>query len=159
MLVFVNQELVLFWCQFLLLISPFALSSSNDQWTIVAMFLLPSPFVVLFVINASLLAVLLWSKSNPSLLACLFDLISWKSSLFCVTDGFHQSWIFSFSGGWTVAGTQLDINDPRLLSMAVRERHLQEADHDEYADASASGAAFCRSAALFVSFCNSIWRN
>ncbi|XP_070016165.1 uncharacterized protein [Nicotiana sylvestris] len=58
--------------------------------------------------------------------------------------------VIDISGGWTVAGTQLDINDPRLLSMAVRERHLQEADHDEYADASASGAAFCRSAALFL---------
>ncbi|KAJ8550685.1 hypothetical protein K7X08_000055 [Anisodus acutangulus] len=52
--------------------------------------------------------------------------------------------------GWTVAGTQLDLNDPRLLSMAITERHLQEADHDEYANASASGAAFCRSDALFL---------
>ncbi|XP_059286878.1 uncharacterized protein LOC132040269 isoform X1 [Lycium ferocissimum] len=56
--------------------------------------------------------------------------------------------VIDISGGWTVAGTQVDLNDPRLLSMA--ERHLQEADHDEYADASASGAAFCRSAALFL---------
>lgn len=35
--------------------------------------------------------------------------------------------------------------------MAAAERHLLEADYDEYADASASGAAFCRSAALIVS--------
>ncbi|KAG5571610.1 hypothetical protein H5410_061376 [Solanum commersonii] len=54
------------------------------------------------------------------------------------------------SGGWTVVGTQLDLNDPRLLSMAITKRHLQEANHDEYVDASASGAAFCHSAALFL---------
>ncbi|KAF3647130.1 putative DNA excision repair protein ERCC-1-like [Capsicum annuum] len=54
------------------------------------------------------------------------------------------------SGGWTVAGTQLDLHDPRLLAMAAAERHLLEADYDEYADSSASGAAFCRSAALIA---------
>ncbi|PHT88357.1 hypothetical protein T459_10463 [Capsicum annuum] len=54
------------------------------------------------------------------------------------------------SGGWTVAGTQLDLHDPRLLAMAAAERHLLEADYDEYADSSASGAAFCRSAALIL---------
>ncbi|CAN4086337.1 unnamed protein product [Withania somnifera] len=54
------------------------------------------------------------------------------------------------SEGWTVAGTQLDLNDPRLLAMAAAERHLLEADYDEYADSSASGAAFCRSAALIL---------
>lgn len=58
--------------------------------------------------------------------------------------------VIDISGGWTVAGTQLNLNDPRLLSMAITERHLQEANHDEYVDASASGAAFCRSAALFL---------
>ncbi|MCD7473244.1 hypothetical protein HAX54_014961 [Datura stramonium] len=58
--------------------------------------------------------------------------------------------VIDISGGWTVAGTQLGLNDPQLLSMAVTERQLQEADNDEYADASASGAAFCRSAALFL---------
>lgn len=59
------------------------------------------------------------------------------------------------SGGWTVAGTQLDLHDPRLLAMAAAERHLLEADYDEYADSSASGAAVCRSAALIVSNCYS----
>ncbi|KAH0762784.1 hypothetical protein KY290_018857 [Solanum tuberosum] len=54
------------------------------------------------------------------------------------------------SGGWTVAGTQLNLHDPRLLAMAAAERHLLEADYDEYADSSASGAAFCRSAALIL---------
>ncbi|CAN4088461.1 unnamed protein product [Withania somnifera] len=54
------------------------------------------------------------------------------------------------SGGWTVAGAQLDLHDPRLLAMAAAERHLLEADYDEYADSSASGAAFCRSAALVL---------
>ncbi|OIS95766.1 PREDICTED: uncharacterized protein LOC109235240 isoform X2 [Nicotiana attenuata] len=54
------------------------------------------------------------------------------------------------SGGWTVAGAQLDLHDPQLLAMAAAERHLLEADYDEYADSSASGAAFCRSAALIL---------
>ncbi|XP_019199953.1 PREDICTED: uncharacterized protein LOC109193555 isoform X2 [Ipomoea nil] len=49
---------------------------------------------------------------------------------------------------WTMAGAQLDINDPRLLAMV--ERRLLETDNDEYADSSASGAAFCRSAALIL---------
>lgn len=51
---------------------------------------------------------------------------------------------------WTVSGAPLDLNDPRILAMAAAERHLLEADYDEYADSNASGAAFCRSAALIV---------
>lgn len=35
--------------------------------------------------------------------------------------------------------------------MAAAERHILEAEYDEYADTNASGAAFCRSAALIVS--------
>ncbi|KAM7475628.1 hypothetical protein LguiB_022871 [Lonicera macranthoides] len=54
------------------------------------------------------------------------------------------------SGGWTIAGTPLDLHDPRLLAMAAAERHLLEAEYDEYEDTSASGAAFCRSAALIL---------
>ncbi|CAI9112131.1 OLC1v1012516C1 [Oldenlandia corymbosa var. corymbosa] len=34
--------------------------------------------------------------------------------------------------------------------MAAAERRLLESDYDEYADSSASGAAFCRSAALIL---------
>ncbi|PKI63257.1 hypothetical protein CRG98_016442 [Punica granatum] len=34
--------------------------------------------------------------------------------------------------------------------MAAAERHLLEADYDEYADTNAGGAAFCRSAALIL---------
>lgn len=45
------------------------------------------------------------------------------------------------------------MRDPRLLAMAAAERHLLEADYDEYADSNASGAAFCRSAALIVRNC------
>lgn len=52
--------------------------------------------------------------------------------------------------GWTVGSTQVDLHDPRLLAMAAAERRLQEADYDEYAASSASGAAFCRSAALIL---------
>ncbi|CAA2987833.1 membrane associated ring finger 1,8 [Olea europaea subsp. europaea] len=54
------------------------------------------------------------------------------------------------SGGWTIASSPLDMRDPRLLAMAAAERHLLEADYDEYADSNASGAAFCRSAALIL---------
>lgn len=55
------------------------------------------------------------------------------------------------SEGWTISGAPLDLNDPRLLAMAAAERHILEAEYDEYADTNASGAAFCRSAALIVS--------
>ncbi|XP_009587066.1 uncharacterized protein [Nicotiana tomentosiformis] len=54
------------------------------------------------------------------------------------------------SRGWTVGGTQIDLHDPRLLAMAAAERRLLDADYDEYADSNASGAAFCRSAALIL---------
>ncbi|KAB2609372.1 hypothetical protein D8674_012540 [Pyrus ussuriensis x Pyrus communis] len=54
------------------------------------------------------------------------------------------------SDGWTISGTPLDLRDPRLLAMAAAERHILEAEYDEYADTNASGAAFCRSAALIL---------
>lgn len=50
--------------------------------------------------------------------------------------------------GWTISGTPLDLQDPRLLALA--DRHYLEADYDEYAASNASGAAFCRSAALIL---------
>ncbi|GMP94042.1 hypothetical protein CsSME_00043645 [Camellia sinensis var. sinensis] len=55
------------------------------------------------------------------------------------------------TGGWTIAGTPLDLNDPRLLAVADSERHLLEGEYDDYAATNTSGAAFCRSAALIVS--------
>ncbi|KAL2462877.1 RING/FYVE/PHD zinc finger superfamily protein [Forsythia ovata] len=54
------------------------------------------------------------------------------------------------SGGWTIAGSPLDLRDPRVLAMAAAERRLLEVDYDEYADSNASGAVFCRSAALIL---------
>ncbi|KAJ8479351.1 hypothetical protein OPV22_023078 [Ensete ventricosum] len=54
------------------------------------------------------------------------------------------------SGGWTITGTPLDLHDPRLLAMAAAQRHLLEAEYDEYAATNASGAAFFRSAALIL---------
>lgn len=60
----------------------------------------------------------------------------------------------SHSEGWTISGAPLDLHDPRLLAMAAAERHLLEAEYDDYANTSASGAAFCRSAALIVSLDN-----
>ncbi|KAI4328442.1 hypothetical protein L6164_020797 [Bauhinia variegata] len=53
-------------------------------------------------------------------------------------------------GGWTVSGTPLDLRDPRLLAIAEAERQFLEAEYDEYAASNASGAAFCRSAALIL---------
>ncbi|GKA87706.1 RING/FYVE/PHD zinc finger superfamily protein [Tanacetum coccineum] len=54
------------------------------------------------------------------------------------------------SGSWTLAGTPLDLNDPRLLAIAAAERNIMEAEYDEYEDTSANGASFCRSAALIL---------
>ncbi|EOY01931.1 RING/FYVE/PHD zinc finger superfamily protein isoform 4, partial [Theobroma cacao] len=53
-------------------------------------------------------------------------------------------------GGWTISGTPLDLRDPRLLAIAEAERQFLEAEYDEYAASNASGAAFCRSAALIL---------
>ncbi|GAB2280272.1 hypothetical protein Dimus_014914 [Dionaea muscipula] len=53
-------------------------------------------------------------------------------------------------GGWTISGTPLDLHDPRLLAIAEAERQFLEAEYDEYAATSASGAAFFRSAALVL---------
>ncbi|XP_057530696.1 uncharacterized protein LOC130809084 [Amaranthus tricolor] len=53
-------------------------------------------------------------------------------------------------GGWTISGTPLDLHDPRLLAIAEAERQFLEAEYEDYAASSASGAAFCRSAALIM---------
>ncbi|GMY25997.1 isoform 2 of probable e3 ubiquitin ligase sud1 [Fagus crenata] len=53
-------------------------------------------------------------------------------------------------GGWTISGTPLDLSDPRILAIAEAERTFLEAEYDEYAASNASGAAFCRSAALIL---------
>lgn len=52
------------------------------------------------------------------------------------------------SGDWTVTGAPLDLGDHRIL-MAAQRRFL-EAEYDDYAATNASGAAFCRSAALIL---------
>ena len=54
-------------------------------------------------------------------------------------------------GGWQISGAPLDLHDPRLLAIAEAERQLLEAEYDDYSSTNASGAAFCRSAALIVS--------
>ncbi|XP_074335694.1 endoribonuclease YSH1-like [Apium graveolens] len=54
------------------------------------------------------------------------------------------------SGAWTIAGSPLELHDPRLLPMTAAERHLLEAGYDEYDDSDANGAAFCCSAALIL---------
>ncbi|XP_010532809.1 PREDICTED: uncharacterized protein LOC104808720 isoform X2 [Tarenaya hassleriana] len=52
--------------------------------------------------------------------------------------------------GWTISDTPLDLPDPRLFAIADAERQILEADYDDYAASNASGAAFCRSAALIL---------
>ncbi|KAG6494396.1 hypothetical protein ZIOFF_049421 [Zingiber officinale] len=46
-------------------------------------------------------------------------------------------------------GSPLDFHDPRVLAMAAARRQLVDDEYDEYAT-NASGAAFCRSAALIL---------
>ncbi|XP_059317356.1 uncharacterized protein LOC132067948 isoform X2 [Lycium ferocissimum] len=58
--------------------------------------------------------------------------------------------IIDIGGGWQISGTPLDLHDPRLLAIAEAERQLLEAEYDDYNSANASGAAFCRSAALIL---------
>ncbi|KAL8150165.1 hypothetical protein V2J09_019973 [Rumex salicifolius] len=53
-------------------------------------------------------------------------------------------------GGWTISGTSLDLNDPRLLAITEAEHQLLEAEYDDYAAPSASGAAFFRSIVLIL---------
>lgn len=63
--------------------------------------------------------------------------------------------ILSCSEIWTISGTPLDLHDPRNLAIVAAERQLLEAEYDS-ADNNASGAAFCRSAALIVGIRNFI---
>ncbi|KAK4376679.1 hypothetical protein RND71_002975 [Anisodus tanguticus] len=56
--------------------------------------------------------------------------------------------VIDIGGGWQISGTPLDLHDPRVLAIAEAERQLLEAEYDDYNSANASGAAFCRSAAL-----------
>ncbi|XP_039057857.1 uncharacterized protein LOC120201286 [Hibiscus syriacus] len=52
--------------------------------------------------------------------------------------------------GWTISGTPLDLHDPRILAIEEAERQFLETGYDEYAASSATGAAFCRSAAVIL---------
>ncbi|KAD4385313.1 hypothetical protein E3N88_25481 [Mikania micrantha] len=58
--------------------------------------------------------------------------------------------VSSCSGNWTLSGTPLDLNDPRVLAMASAEQRLVESDYDEYEDTNASGASLCRSVAIIL---------
>ncbi|KAH0460332.1 hypothetical protein IEQ34_010995 [Dendrobium chrysotoxum] len=54
-------------------------------------------------------------------------------------------------GGWTITGTSIDLRDPRILAVAAAQRRFLEAQYDDDDDATnASGATFCRSAALIL---------
>ncbi|KAK1376002.1 hypothetical protein POM88_032195 [Heracleum sosnowskyi] len=53
----------------------------------------------------------------------------------------------AFNEAWIIADIPLDLHDPRLLAMAVAERHLLEAEYD---DSDANRAVFCRSATLIL---------
>ncbi|KAK4794224.1 hypothetical protein SAY86_012218 [Trapa natans] len=54
------------------------------------------------------------------------------------------------SEAWSLNGAHLDLPDSQILAMTTADRHLLEADYDEYAYANDSGAAFCRSVALIL---------
>lgn len=75
---------------------------------------------------------------------CAFEWLSWTCCILSLHSCFCR-------GGWTITGTPLNLQDPRLLAIAEAERNLLEAEYDEYAASDASGAAFCRAAALIVS--------
>ncbi|KAH0451553.1 hypothetical protein IEQ34_018852 [Dendrobium chrysotoxum] len=51
---------------------------------------------------------------------------------------------------WTITSAHLDLRDPSFLAIAAAQRHFLEAEYDDYATTNASGAAFCRSAALIL---------
>ncbi|KAJ0751174.1 putative E3 ubiquitin-protein ligase MARCH [Helianthus annuus] len=53
-------------------------------------------------------------------------------------------------GNWTLSGTPLDLNDPRVLALAAAEQRFIESDYDEYEDNGASGASLCRSVAIIL---------
>ncbi|VVB03926.1 unnamed protein product [Arabis nemorensis] len=59
-----------------------------------------------------------------------------------------QETTIDIGGGWTISG--LDLHDPRLLAIAEAERRYLESEYVEYTASNASGAAFCRSAALIL---------
>ncbi|VFQ92230.1 unnamed protein product [Cuscuta campestris] len=58
--------------------------------------------------------------------------------------------IIDIGGGWQISGMPLDLHDHRFLALAEAERQILEAEYDDYNAANASGAAFCRSAALIL---------
>ncbi|KAJ4794184.1 RING/FYVE/PHD zinc finger superfamily protein [Rhynchospora pubera] len=58
--------------------------------------------------------------------------------------------IIDIVGGWAISGTQLNLQDPRVLAMAEAQRHFLEEEYDDYDAASTSSAAFCRSIILIL---------
>ncbi|KAK4762343.1 hypothetical protein SAY86_008111 [Trapa natans] len=58
--------------------------------------------------------------------------------------------IIDIGGGWTISGTPLDLQDPRLIAITETERQFMDADYDDYGNSNANGAAFCRSVALIL---------
>lgn len=58
--------------------------------------------------------------------------------------------VIDIGGGWQIAGTPLELHDPRLLAIREAERQLLEAEYEDYNATNASGVAFCRSAALLL---------
>ncbi|XP_061992543.1 uncharacterized protein LOC133710484 [Rosa rugosa] len=53
-------------------------------------------------------------------------------------------------GGWTLSGSPLSLDDPRILSITEAERQFLDTEYDEYAASSSNGAPFFRSAALIL---------
>jgi Protein of unknown function (DUF3675) len=95
---------------------------------------------------------LIWWLFWFQVLSCRYPNITiMVISCYVISAYFLMLGLFFSSGGWTITGTPLDLHDPRILAVAAAQRRLLEAEYDEYAATNASGAAFCRSAALIVS--------
>ncbi|KAF8389293.1 hypothetical protein HHK36_025986 [Tetracentron sinense] len=76
------------------------------------------------------------------------------------TDLIHSGHRYlDVSEGWTIFAIPVNLHDPRLLAMEAAECCFLEAEYDKYATMNASGAAFCRSAALIASDNNHFYIN
>ncbi|GAA0167782.1 ubiquitin-protein ligase [Lithospermum erythrorhizon] len=58
--------------------------------------------------------------------------------------------VIDIGGGWQIAGTPINLHDPRLLTIAEAERQMLEAEYEDFNARNASGAAFFRSVVLIL---------
>ncbi|GAA0165314.1 ubiquitin-protein ligase [Lithospermum erythrorhizon] len=58
--------------------------------------------------------------------------------------------VIDIGGGWQIAGTPINLHDPRLLAIAEAERQMLEAEYNDFNANNASGSAFFRSVVLIL---------